>query len=136
MTPSAGEKTSTHSRYTPTRTRSQQTTVDQSYLDRMTAAYEHTGFFGINSLYMNDADNRAFVDSAGVTRMTMPTLFMGCQWDYVNDTAYSRLAEPMRAQCTDLDHRVLDAGHWVHHEREAEVIDAIESLVTRAETAA
>jgi soluble epoxide hydrolase/lipid-phosphate phosphatase len=95
--------------------------IDQTDLDHFTAAYTKTGFFGVNSLYLNDEDNRDFVRSTHVSRLTVPTLFVGGRWDYVNDTENSSLAIPMRTLCTDLDYRVVEAGHWTHHERHAEV---------------
>lgn len=101
--------------------------IDETDLKHLVDAYGRTGFFGINSLYMNDADNRDLVESSGATQIDMPTLFIGGRWDYVNDATYSRLADPMRALCTNLDYRLLDAGHWIHHECRDDVTDAIDA---------
>ena len=105
--------------------------IDQTDVDSFAGAYKRTGFFGINSLYMNDVDNRSFVASARRSRIEVPTLFVAGRWDYVNDTEHSRLADPMRSLCTNLDYRVLDAGHWIQHERRDDVTHAIDTWARR-----
>jgi pimeloyl-ACP methyl ester carboxylesterase len=74
-----------------------------------------------------DSDNRSFVASARRSQIEVPTLFVAGRWDYVNDTEYSGLADPMRSLCTNLDYRVLDAGHWIQNERRDDVTHAIDT---------
>lgn len=107
------------------------TVISAGDLERFVEDYSRTGFFGVNSLYMNDDDNRAFVEQAGRDRVGFPALLVIGRHDYVNDAAYSELASPMHELCDDLDIRGVDAGHWVHQERSAEVTDAIDELARR-----
>jgi soluble epoxide hydrolase/lipid-phosphate phosphatase len=104
--------------------------LDDELLERLVTAYSRTGFFGVNSLYLNDEDNRDFVRSSGVETLSFPTLFIGGRWDYVNDTEYSPLAAPMRSLCVDLRYEVVEAGHWTHHERSEQVSRLIGSWVS------
>ncbi len=105
--------------------------VSDDDVQRFVDDYSRTGFFGVNALYMNDEDNRAFVDEASRPRIEFPVLLVIGFQDYVNDAAYSELAAPMRELCDDLDIRTLAAGHWVHQERPLEVTDAIDALARR-----
>jgi pimeloyl-ACP methyl ester carboxylesterase len=59
----------------------------------------------------------------GVLRM--PVLFLHAAYDTICETVNSRLAEPMRRDCTHLTERVLDTGHWIVQEQPAEVNAAI-----------
>jgi len=105
--------------------------VSDEDLDHFVDAYSETGFFGVNALYVNDVDNRTFVEEAGSDRVEFPALLVIGRHDYVNDAAYSELAAPMRELCDDLDVREVDAGHWVHQERPAEITAAIDALAQR-----
>lgn len=107
------------------------TVIDDNDLRQFVEEYSRTGFFGTNSFYMNDDDNRAFVAEAGDSLITIPTLLIIGGHDYVNDAAYSDLAEPMRAACRNLDERVVGAAHWIHQERPEEVNNAIADLADR-----
>jgi soluble epoxide hydrolase / lipid-phosphate phosphatase len=107
------------------------TVISARDLERFVEDYSRTGFFGVNSFYMNDDDNRAFVEEAGRNRVEFPALLVIGRHDYVNDAAYSELASPMRELCDDLDIREVEAGHWIHQERPAEVSDAIDDLAQR-----
>jgi soluble epoxide hydrolase/lipid-phosphate phosphatase len=105
--------------------------ISDDDLKRFVDDYSRTGFFGVNALYMNDEDNRAFVSEAARERIEFPALLVIGLQDYVNDAAYSELATPMRELCDDLDIRKVQAGHWVHQERPGEVTDAIDALARR-----
>lgn len=111
------------------------TVISDEDLEHFVNAYTETGFFGVNALYMNDADNRRFVEEARRGRFKFPTLLVIGRHDYVNDAAYSALASPMRELCDDLDIREVDAGHWVHQERPTEITNAIDALASRGATA-
>ncbi len=104
--------------------------VDRSILDDFdlaayVQAYEKTGFFGVDSLYMNDADNDRFANETRSDVITMPALFLSGRNDFVNDTEYSALADPMRSKCNDLTHKTIVSGHWMQHEQPSEVSAAI-----------
>jgi pimeloyl-ACP methyl ester carboxylesterase len=90
------------------------------------AALERTGFFGPNSWYMNHERNRAFAaTSVNHGRIDLPVLFLHALYDYTCETVDSRLAEPMRADCTDLTEVVVDSGHWMAQEKPTEVNAAL-----------
>lgn len=101
--------------------------LDRAILDDDTfaayvEAYRRTGFFGVNSLYMNDVDNDAYAAAApagGV--LTMPALFLAGRFDYVNDVVGTGLLEPMKMACRQLAIRTLPTGHWMQNERPDEV---------------
>ena len=81
-------------------------------------AYQRTGFFGVNSLYMNDANNVAYADEAmndGV--LEIPALFFAGTYDYINDTERTNLMDPMKEKCRRLTIHKIDSGHWMQNER-------------------
>ena len=55
----------------------------------------------------------------------MPVLFMHGAYDYVCETLVSRLAEPMRAHCSNLTEVTIPSGHWMAQEKPAEVNAAL-----------
>jgi soluble epoxide hydrolase / lipid-phosphate phosphatase len=80
------------------------------------------GFFGPDAYYMNHAVNAAYAAQAvNGGRLDMPVLYVAAQYDYVCESITSRLAEPMRAYCTQLDEAVVYSGHWMAQERPADV---------------
>ena len=87
-------------------------------LDQYVAALERNGFFGPDSWYMNQARNLAFARRAvnGGT-LAMPVLFLHGEYDFVCETVTSRLAEPMRKDCTDLTEVRVPSGHWMAQEK-------------------
>lgn len=97
---------------------------DDDDLRAFSGSYSQTGFFGVNSLYMNDADNRDYFDSVD-GKLKLPVLFLSGSNDFVCDTEHSDLAKPMRAACSDLTFRTIASGHWMTHERPAAVTAAI-----------
>lgn len=88
----------------------------------MVAGLSRNGFRGPDSWYVNDADNLAYARAApDGGRLRMPVLMMHAAWDTICDTAHSRLAEPMRSDCTRLTEVTVDGGHMLMLERPAEV---------------
>ena len=86
------------------------------------AALTRTGFFGPDSWYMNGDRNMAFAARANKGgRLTLPVLFLHGEYDYTCQTVTSRLAEPMRQACTDLQEVVVRSGHWMAQEQPAAV---------------
>lgn len=87
-------------------------------LHRYASALAANGFFGPSAWYVNGAANQAYARQAGNGgRLAMPVLFFHGLYDYVCDTVGSRLAEPMRAACSDLSELSLPTGHWMAQER-------------------
>ena len=88
----------------------------------MLAAFARNGFSGPCAWYLNDRANIAFAAEArDYGRISLPALFLGGQWDTVCDTAYGRLAEPMREDCSHLTEASLPAGHMLMLERPDDV---------------
>ena len=95
-------------------------------------ALGRNGFAGPNAWYMNHEANAAY--AAGVPnggRLDLPVLFLGARYDYVCETATSRLAEPMRELCSDLTEHLFDSGHWMGQERPREVNAALVDWLAR-----
>ena len=60
-------------------------------------------------------------------------LFLHAAYDYVCETMTSRLAEPMRAACSDLTEAVVTSGHWMAQEQPVAVNAALAKwLATKA----
>ena len=90
------------------------------------AALERNGFAGPDSWYMNHARNAEFAKSAkDGGRLTMPVLFLHATYDYTCDTTGSRLAEPMRHDCSNLTEVVVESGHWMAQEKPTSVNAAL-----------
>jgi pimeloyl-ACP methyl ester carboxylesterase len=67
---------------------------------------------------MNSGANAAFARRArNHWHLTMPVLFLHGAYDYVCETIESRLAEPMRAHCTNLVEATTPSGHWMAQEK-------------------
>ena len=100
--------------------------MPQDDFDALVAAFEATGFGGADAWYLNDADNMAFAAEApNFGRIDLPVLFLHAEWDTVCDTVHSRLAEPMREDCSDLTEVTIAGGHMLMLERPTEVNAAI-----------
>lgn len=91
--------------------------VESAYV----AALTRNGFRGPNSWYMNAERNLAFAARARQRRLDMPVLFVHAAYDAVCETLRSRLAEPMRRSCADLEEAVVDSGHNIAQEKPAAV---------------
>jgi pimeloyl-ACP methyl ester carboxylesterase len=97
------------------------------------AALTANGFRGPNSWYVNDEANIAYAAEApDGGRLTLPVLMVHATWDAICDTAGSRLADPMRADCSDLTEVAVDGGHQLMMERPAEVNAALETWLGSA----
>ena len=95
----------------------------------MVDALTRTGFRGPNSWYVNDDANIAYAAGApDAGRLTMPVLMVHANRDAICDTAHSRLADPMRADCADLTEVTVDSGHEVMLERPAELNAALAEM--------
>ncbi len=55
----------------------------------------------------------------------MPVLFLHAAYDYICETLVSRLAEPMRAHCSNLTEVTIPSGHWMAQEKPVEVNAAL-----------
>ncbi|HET6183369.1 MAG TPA: alpha/beta hydrolase [Acetobacteraceae bacterium] len=106
--------------------------LSEEDLSRYAAALTRNGFFGPCSWYMNGARNQAFAAEAqNGGRITMPVLFLHGAYDSTCETLRSRLAEPMRRDCADLEEVVVPSGHWMAQERPVEVNAALASWLAR-----
>ena len=95
-------------------------------------ALGRNGFFGPDAYYMNHEANAVYAGTAlNDGHLDLPVLFVAAQYDYVCDTVTSRLAEPMRDRCNQLDEAVVFSGHWMAQERPAEVNAALARWVAR-----
>ncbi|MDP9105068.1 MAG: alpha/beta hydrolase, partial [Candidatus Eremiobacteraeota bacterium] len=105
--------------------------MSEDDLARYVGAFERTGFFGPDAWYANNEQNLRYaarVGDGGALRL--PVLFLHATYDVVCETVDSRLADPMRRDCTDLTERVVDAGHWMPQEQPDAVNDALASWLT------
>ena len=99
------------------------------------AALTRNGFKGPNSWYMNAERNLAFSARARQRRLELPVLFLHAAHDAVCETLNSRLAEPMRGWCDDLEEAVVASGHNMAQEKPAAVNAALcQWLVRKATT--
>jgi len=97
-----------------------------------TAALQRNGFFGPNSWYMNHARNREHAGRAlNGGQLDMPVLFLHGQFDATCETVTSRLADPMRKDCTKLSEATVPSGHWMAQEQPAAVNGAIARWLAR-----
>lgn len=100
--------------------------ISEEDLSIYTASLARTGFFGPHAWYMNSAANLAYATQAkNDGKLSLPVLFLHAAYDYNCETIDSRLAEPMRGDCADLDEVVVRSGHWMAQERPIEVNAAI-----------
>ena len=100
--------------------------LTEADLAAYTAALTRNGFFGPNSWYMNHEANAAW-SAAAVNdgRLDMPVLFLHGAYDTTCDTMHSRLAEPMRRDCSDLTEFTVESGHWMAQEKPVAVNAAL-----------
>lgn len=90
------------------------------------------GFFGPNSYYMNTAANTEYTArAANGGRLDMPVLFVHAAYDYVAKTLNSRLADPMRALCPNLEEATILSSHWVAQEKPVELNGVLASWLAR-----
>ena len=100
--------------------------ISEQDLDAYTAALTRNGFFGPDSWYMNHKANAAYAKTArNGGRLAMPVLFLHGAYDTTCETMTSRLAQPMRRDCSDLTEGVVKSGHWMAQEKPVEVNAAL-----------
>ncbi len=96
------------------------------------AALGRTGFAGPDSWYMNHDRNVAYARrAAGGGKLAMPVLFLHGAFDYTCETMDSRLSEPMRRDCADLEEVVVQSGHWMAQEAPVAVNAALTQWLAR-----
>ena len=96
-----------------------------------TAALTRNGFFGPDSWYMNHEANGSYArTSLNKGKLSMPVLFLHAAYDTTCETVHSRLAEPMRRDCTDLIEVVVHSGHWMAQEQPVAVNAALAKWLT------
>jgi pimeloyl-ACP methyl ester carboxylesterase len=107
--------------------------LTEADLQGYVASLERNGFFGPDSWYMNHTSNMAYARKAQADgRISMPVLFLHGAYDYTCETIDSRLAEPMRENCSDLTEVVVQSGHWMAQESPVAVNAALARfLVTK-----
>ncbi|MCA1644520.1 MAG: alpha/beta hydrolase [Chloroflexi bacterium] len=100
--------------------------LSETELHMFASALERNGFFGADSWYMNEDRNITFAAQArnGGT-IDLPVLFLHGRYDFTCETVDSKLADPMRRDCTDLTEAVVQSGHWMAQERPIEVNSAL-----------
>jgi pimeloyl-ACP methyl ester carboxylesterase len=100
--------------------------LTEADMEAYTAALLRNGFFGPDSWYMNHKANGAYAKRArDGGKLAMPVLFLHGAYDTTCETMTSRLAEPMRRDCSDLTEVVVKSGHWMAQERPVEVNAAL-----------
>ena len=100
--------------------------ITEQDLEAYTAALQASGFFGPNSWYMNHKANGAYARRArNGGKLSMPILFLHGAYDTTCETVSSKLAEPMRRDCSDLTEVVVKSGHWMAQEQPAAVNAAL-----------
>lgn len=96
--------------------------IPKADYDLFVSAFSQTGFAGVNAWYLNDAANIEFASEArNFGHLDMPVLFFHGDFDVVCETVNSRLADPMREDCTDLSEARIQGGHFFMLERKEEV---------------
>ena len=92
--------------------------ITEADLEAYTAALTRNGFFGPDSWYMNHKANGAYArTSKNGGKLSMPVLFLHGAYDTTCETIRSKLADPMRRDCTDLAEVVVNSGHWLAQEQ-------------------
>ena len=100
--------------------------ITEADLEAYTAALTRNGFFGPDSWYMNRKANGAYAQtSKNGGKLSMPVLFLHGAYDTICETIRSRLAEPMRRDCSDLTEVVVKSGHWMAQEQPVAVNAAL-----------
>jgi pimeloyl-ACP methyl ester carboxylesterase len=100
--------------------------VGEQDLSAFAASLERNGFFGADSWYMNHERNGEYaLRSVNGGRLDLPVLYLHGAYDWVCETVRSRLAEPMRADCSNLTEVVVHSGHWMAQEQPVAVNAAL-----------
>ncbi|TBU86314.1 alpha/beta hydrolase [Pseudomonas dryadis] len=106
--------------------------IPQDDYELFVSAFSQTGFAGVNAWYLNDAANIAYAAEArNFGHLDMPVLFFHGAFDVVCETINSRLADPMREDCTDLSEVTIQGGHFFMLERKAQVNVAMQTWLDK-----
>jgi pimeloyl-ACP methyl ester carboxylesterase len=90
------------------------------------SALRRNGFFGPDAYYMNHERNAEYAArSVNDGYLDIPALFLLAQYDFVCESAQSRLADEMRTRCRNLSSVSVPSGHWMAQEKPMEVNAAI-----------
>ncbi len=96
--------------------------ITEEDLEAYTAALTKNGFFGPDAWYMNNEQNGEYAKQAkNGGKLSMPVLFLHGAYDTTCETMTSKLAEPMRRDCSDLVEVVVKSGHWMAQEKPVDV---------------
>jgi len=94
-------------------------------------AFRQTGFRPANAWYLNDPANIAHAHAApDGGRLRQPVLFINGDLDGLCDITRSRLGDPMKSACSNLDLTGLKTGHWLPLERKSELVQSIKSWIS------
>jgi pimeloyl-ACP methyl ester carboxylesterase len=94
------------------------TVLSDEDMHKYASALERNGFFGPDSWYMNADRNTEFAKKArNGGKLSLPVLFLHGAYDYVCATIDTRLAEPMRKDCSNLTEATVRSGHWMAQEQ-------------------
>ena len=100
--------------------------ITEADLEAYAAALTRNGFFGPDSWYMNRKANGAYArTSKNGGKLSMPVLFLHGAYDTTCETIRSKLADPMRRDCSDLTEVVVRSGHWMAQEQPVAVNAAL-----------
>lgn len=100
--------------------------LSEEDMHKYVSALQRNGFFGPDSWYMNAARNMEFAKQAKRGgKIAMPVLFLHAAYDYICATLDSRLADPMRENCSDLMEVTVESGHWMAQEKPVAVNAAL-----------
>ncbi len=100
--------------------------ITEQDFETYVASLTRNGFFGPDSWYMNHKANGAYAKTAqNGGKLAMPVLFLHGAYDTTCETMTSRLAEPMRRDCSDLTEVVVKSGHWMAQEKPVDVNAAL-----------
>jgi pimeloyl-ACP methyl ester carboxylesterase len=98
------------------------TVLTEEDYHKYASSLQRNGFFGPDSWYMNGARNIEYAKRWPTRgKLEMPVLFLHATYDYVCMTVGTRLADPMRASCSDLTEVTVKSGHWMAQEKPLEV---------------
>ncbi len=96
--------------------------LDEPWLHEYASALARNGFFAPNAWYLNGRCNLDYAKRAcNGGRLDLPVLFLHADSDLTCQTIGSRLADPMRATCTNLTEYIVNSGHWMAQEQPTHV---------------
>ena len=101
--------------------------ITEQDIEAYTAALTRNGFFGPDSWYMNHKANGAYAKQRARTAASFRCPCCSCTAPTTTtcETMHSRLAEPMRRDCSDLTEVVVNSGHWMAQEQPVAVNAAL-----------